>query len=132
MTLRQYLILMSLGAAMCWTAWFFLILTVDPEHAGWTGFIFFYISLFLAMLGTFSVAGFLIKKKLLKDDDIVFRHVKRTFRQGAFVSAFLVAILLLLQGRYLNWWNGILLFIFFIILEGIIFSNRKYSNRNYV
>lgn len=132
MTLRQYLILMSIGAALCWVAWFFLLFSVDPEHAGWTGFVFFYASLFLATLGSFSVVGFLIKKKLVKDDDIVFRHVKRTFRQGTFTAMLLISLLLLLQWRYLNWWNGALSIVFFVILEGIVFTNRKHSNRDYV
>lgn len=128
MTLRQYLILMSVGAAICWLAWFFILGSIDPQQAGFFGFLFFYCSLFLALAGTFSVIGFLIKKIILKDDQIVFHHVKSTFRQGMLVAAVIVLGLVLLQTNLLTWWNGILLILLFAVIEGVIFTNRKYNN----
>lgn len=113
---------------MCWLAWFFVLGSVEPEQAGFFGFLFFYASLFLALAGTFSVIGFLIKKIILKDDQIVFHHVKSTFRQGMLVAGIIIASLLLLQFKLLTWWNGILLVLLFALIEGIIFTNRKYSN----
>lgn len=132
MTLRQYLVLMSIGAAICWLAWIFVLGSVDPEQAGFFGFLFFYTSLFLALNGTFSVIGFLIKKLILKDDQIVFHHVKSTFRQGMLIAGVIIFALILLQIKLLTWWNGILLLLLFAVIEGIIFTNRKYNNRNYV
>ena len=41
MTLRQYLILMSIGTVVCFVAWFFVILSLDPTQAGFLGFFFF-------------------------------------------------------------------------------------------
>src|SRR3989344_8733594 len=120
MTLRQYLILMSVGAAICWVAWFFVLGSVDPSQAGFFGFLFFYSSLFLALAGTFSVIGFLIKKIVLKNDQIVFHHVKSTFRQGMLVAGVIVLGLILLQTKLLTWWNGALLVLLFVAIEGII------------
>ena len=128
MTLRLYLILMSVGALMCWLAWFFVLGSVEPEQAGFFGFLFFYASLFLALAGTFSVIGFLIKKIILKNDQIVFHHVKSTFRQGMLVAGIIILGLILLQIKLLTWWNGILLVLLFAAVEGIIFTNRKYNN----
>jgi hypothetical protein len=82
MSLRYYLILMSIGALICWLAWFFVLGSIDPTQAGFFGFLFFYASLFLALTGTFSVIGFLIKKIVLKNDQVIFHHVRSTFRQG--------------------------------------------------
>lgn len=131
MTLRQYLILMSVGAAICWLAWFFVLGSIDPNQAGFFGFLFFYSSLFLALAGTFSVIGFLIKKIILKNDQIVFHHVKSTFRQSMLVAAVIILGLILLQLKLLTWWNAILLLMLFVAIEGIIFTNRKYNNNNY-
>jgi len=128
MTLRQYLILMSVGAAICWMAWIFVLGSTDPTEAGFFGFLFFYCSLFLALAGTFSVFGFLIKKIILKNDEIVFHHVKSTVRQGMLVAGFIILGLILLQVKLLAWWNGILLILLFAVVEGIIFTNRKYNN----
>ena len=131
MTLRQYLLLMSLGTFICWGIVAFIIFTLDPAQAGTLGLIFFYASLFLALLGTFSVIVFLLRRLIVQDNEIIFRHVKNTFRQGVLFSALAVLALLLLQWRLLHWWNGILLIILFVILEVIIFSQRRYQNKDY-
>lgn len=128
MTLRLYLILMSVGALICWLAWFFVLSSVDPTQAGLFGFLFFYASLFLALAGTFSVIGFLIKKIILKNDQIVFHHVKSTFRQGMLIAGVIIFGLILLQIKLLTWWDGILLILLFAVIEGVIFTNRKYNN----
>ena len=132
MTLRQYLIIMSLATLVCWLVWFLVVFIYNPNAAGLIGFLLFYSSLFLAVLGTFSVIGFFIRSKIIKNDDIVFRHIKRTFRQGFFFGLFITTNLILAQFRLLTWWNFILLLTLYIFLEGLIFTSRKYQNRHYV
>ena len=132
MTLKQYLILMTFGTVICWASWGVTIWSIDPDHAGFLGFVFFYASLFLALLGTFSVLGFMIKKKTLGDDELIFRHVKRTFRQGAMLAFFCLMLLAFRQMQILTWWNAVLIAILFAVLEGIVFTNYKHSNRDYV
>lgn len=132
MTLRQYLIIMSLASAICWAVWIAVVFFYDPQTAGLFGFLLFYISQFLAVLGTFSVTGFFIRSRIAPSDDVVFRYVKKTFRQGFLFSGLLTLALLLLQFRLLTWWNTFLLVALYIFLEVIIFTQRKYQNRNYV
>lgn len=132
MTLRQYLIIMSGATLICWLVWLLVIFLYDPRTAGFIGFLLFYTSLFLSVLGTFSVCGFFIRAKLINNEEIVFRHIKRTFRQGIIFSLFLITVLLLAQFRLLTWWNFTMLLTFYIFLEGLIFTNRKYQNRDYV
>ena len=129
MTLRYYLILMSLGAFICWLAWFFVLSSTNPEQAGFFGFLFFYCSLFLALAGTFSVIGFLVKKIILKNDQIVFHHVKSTFRQGLLIAGIIISGLLLLHLDLFAWWSAILLILIFTTVEGVIFTSRKHNNR---
>lgn len=132
MTLRQYLALMSFGTAICFIAWLFLIRNVNPADAGSWGFLFFYASLFLTIVGAFSVVGFLIRRAFIKNDEVVFRHVKHTFRQSVIV-AFVICVSLFLAGhKLLAWWNFIILAFIGIILETIVFTNRKFQNRDYV
>lgn len=118
---------MSIGTVVCFVAWFFVILSLDPTQAGFLGFFFFYASLFLAIFGLFSVIGFLVRWKILKDDEVVFRHVKRTFRQAIILAAAVIFVLFLLQLRLLTWWNGILLVLLLLALEGLIFTNHRNS-----
>lgn len=131
MSLRHYLILMSIATMLCWVAWFFVLIYTAPGGEGLLTLFFFYCSLFLAIVGTFSVIGFLIRRMLIKNDEVVFRHVRRTFRQSLLLAVLAIAVLLLLAARLLTWWNGIILVIFFLFLEAVIFTNRKYRNDEY-
>src|SRR3989338_5184556 len=127
MSLRQYLFLMTAGTTICWIVWIFVILNINPETAGNIGFVFFYSTLFLALVGTFSVFGFAMRKVVIKNDAIIFRHVKKTFRQGIFIACAVTILLLLLQNELLTWWNGGLVVIFFLTCLKIIasFLDRK-------
>ena len=122
---------MSLGTLICWGILAFIVITLDPTQAGALGLTFFYFSLFLAILGTFSVIVFLLRRLVIKDNEIVFRHVKNTFRQGVLFSALLVLALYLWQKQLLYWWNGIFLVALLIILEVIVFSQRRYQNKDF-
>ena len=132
MTLRQYLFLMSIGSFICWVAWFFVLGSIDPKQAGVAGFLFFYVSLFLALTGAVSVVGFLIRKRVVKNDDAVFHHVKHTFRQALLISAVIILGLLLLQAKLLTWWIGVMLILLFAIFEGVIFTSRKHNNKDFI
>lgn len=125
MTLKSYLFLMSVGTLMCWIAWLFVIFNIAPADAGPGGLIFFYVSLFLSILGTFSVLGFLIRKAILKDEEVVFRHVKHTFRQSILIGILTILALVLLSQGLLYWWNAAILIAFFFFIESIFFTSKK-------
>ena len=131
MTLKQYLIFMSLATGICSLTWFFVIFKIDPASGG-VGLFFFYVSFFLTIIGIYSTVGFALHRLIDKIDGVAFRHVKRAFRQGAVVAIFLTGALFLQQKIYLNWLTGISLIILFIVIEGLIFANRKFNNRDYV
>ena len=132
MTIKQYLYLMAFSTLICWVAFVFVLFNIDPAQAGVLGFGFFYISLFLGIVGLFSIFGFLIKRRRVQQDDAVFRQVKKTFNQGILFGIFTVLALMLRQFGLLYWWNGIFIILLYILVEGVILSNRKYHNRDYV
>jgi Ca2+/Na+ antiporter len=132
MNLRYYLIIMSLGTLLCWFAWSSIVYSLDPFAAGILALSFFYGSLFLALLGTFSVLGFVIRRMFIKQDEIVFRHVRRTFRQGVIIATTVIIALLFLHLQLLYWWNSLLLVALAFILEAVFFTSRKYRNQDYV
>ena len=132
MSLRSYLFLMSIASLLSWAVLFFVVFSISPSNDNFIGLISFYLSLFMAIVGTYSVCGFLIRRLVMKNDGVVFRHVRRTFRQGILLGLAVILILLLLAQGLLFWWNAIILVVFFIFVELIIFSNYKHSNSNYV
>ncbi|MFA5127587.1 MAG: hypothetical protein WC457_01110 [Patescibacteria group bacterium] len=132
MSLRQYLAIMTGATIISWLIWLTVILFFDPNAAGFLGFAFFYVSLFLSLLGTFTLVGFIIRAKIIKNEDAVFRHMKKNFRQGFIFSVFCIIVLILAQIKLLTWWNFALLVTLYAFTEGLIFTNRKYQNQDYV
>lgn len=128
MNLRQYLIIMVIGTILCWVSWFFVILNIDPFEANLASFIFFYVSAFLALIGTFSITLFLLYRSIKKNAIPVYYYVQKSFRDSFIVATF-ITILLYLQGSGLmNMWNFIILmsatvslFIFLIFNKSSIF-----------
>lgn len=123
---------MSVATLLCSVAWLFVLFSIDPTESNPAGFLFFYMSLWLAIVGSFSVLGFLVRRAIINDDEVVFRHVKQTFRQSIIIASLTILTLLFLAHSLLTWWNVILLVIVGLFIEGIIFSSRRYRNAPYV
>lgn len=124
MTLRAYLVAMIFTTIVCWFAFGFIIITVNPEVANWVGFSLFYVSLFLSLVGTMAVIGFLVRFMGLKQE-LAFRAVRDAFRQSFLFAGAVVAILFLLSINLFSWLNLILLVIGLSVLEFFLISYRK-------
>lgn len=123
MTLKKYLNLMTVLTLVCWLAWVLVLFLINPEEAGLIGEILFYFSLFLAVLGTLSLLGFIIRARFKKGP--VFKQVETSFRQAFWLSVLLTGILVLKENNLLRWWNSLLLLLFLIFLEIFFLSSRK-------
>ena len=75
---------------------------------------------------------FAIRQRLIKNEDVVLRHVRHTFRQSILIGLFIILALVLKSSSLLTWWNGLLLAILFVVLEGVLFTKRKFNNVEYV
>ena len=116
MTLRQYVVSMVLGTCFSWIAWGLILLTIDPFAASTTGFVLFYVSLFLALLGTLSLIRFGWYRRSANNDLPMFRLVEQSFRDACFVAAVLVGLLYLRGLSLLHWWNFFLFILFLIMI----------------
>lgn len=96
MNLRQYLATMIFSTVLCWAAWIFVIINIDPFETGAMGFAFFYISLLFALIGTISLLIFGIYRLFGGREMPLFRHVRMSFRTAVVLS------LLALVGLYLQ------------------------------
>lgn len=131
MSLRQYLLLMSFGTLLCWGGFLVTLFSVNPVDATAIEFGFFYVSLFLALVGTCSVAGLSFRRLFLKNDDLIFRHVKNAFRQSLLFACVVILMLVLLAAHLLTWWNLLLLILLVVSIEALIFTERKFRNKTY-
>lgn len=129
MTLKKYLNLMTILTLICWLSWVLVLFLLNPNEAGLIGFVLFYFSLFLSILGTISVFGFIIRVRLKKEP--IFKQVEISFRQGIWFSFFIICLLLLKDFEILKWWNALILFLFLMFLEFFFISSRKkYKTQN--
>lgn len=121
MTLRAYLTIMSLASGICWGVFALILGMIDPFLTNWVGFALFYGSLFLAITGTASIVGFLVRFALLKHE-LAFRAVKTAFRQSFLFALLIAGVLFLASQELLTWLNVVLLVAGLSLLEYFLIS----------
>ncbi len=124
MTLRQYLLTMISSTVICWITFFFVILSVNPYTTNLVGFLLFYLSLFLSLVGSAAIIGFFVRFVRLKHE-LAFRSVSEAFRQSFLFATLIVVSLLLLSKNLFSWLNLILLIIGLSVLEFFLISYKK-------
>ena len=124
MTLKKYLIFMSLATLICWAAWNYIIWSINPEITNWIGFLLFYFSLFAALTGTAAIVGFIVRFAALKQK-LAFHSVQEAFRQSFLFATLIVVSLLLLSRDLFTWLNLFLLIIGLSLLEFFLISYEK-------
>jgi len=115
---------MTITTLLCWTAFIFVVWTVNPGITNWIGFLLFYLSLFLALVGSAALVGFLIRFIGLKQE-LAFRSVKIAFRQSFLFAFLIIAILFLLAHGLFTWLNSMFLILGLSILEFFLISYSR-------
>ena len=115
MNFKAYLWTMTGATAIAWIAWLLVIFRMNQEETGILGLLLFYLTLFIACMGTFSVLGTFYRIKT-KPQPLMSRETKTAVRHGILLSLLAVLTLLLSAHELLFWWN----FFGLIILIGCI------------
>jgi len=123
MTLKRYLLLMFLATLLCWLALASVMFYINPSEAGIVGFLLFYISLFLSLIGTFSLVGFILRVWLTTVP--IFRQVIISFRQGVLFSILVTAVLVIQSQNVLTWWITLLVMLLLGFVEFVFSLGRK-------
>jgi hypothetical protein len=124
MTLKKYLLVMGVLTAVCWGIFLFVANLVDPTATNWLGYLLFYFSLLIALIGTTALIGFIFRFIALRKE-LAFNLVKVAFRQSFLFSLFVIIILILKSQHLFNWLNLSLLVIIFTVLELFLISVPK-------
>ena len=98
-----------------------IISITDPTSASWVTFGFFYTSLFLLVLGLFTLIGLGLRQWQWPALYII--NLGNSFRQAVLIAILIVASFILLQKGLLFWWVEGSLILFLIFVEG--FFNLK-------
>ncbi len=129
MSFKWYMWCMSIATALAWAGWALVLFTTDPTEAGFTGLLLFYLTLFVAMVGTLSVFGVLYRVRFLKRDHLLTREVRIAFRHAIMLSTVGIASLALSAQGLLTWWNFLALFVGVGIVE-YVFLLMQESRRS--
>lgn len=118
---------MTSATLLSWVAWLVVLFYINPDDSGMVGYSLFYISLLVALVGTFSLVGF-FGRVWFSREQVIFRHLGVSTRQSVWFSVLLVGSLLLQGTGYLKWWS-LLFFIMLLTLLEFFFISRKVIHR---
>ncbi len=130
MNLKQYLGTMIFSTLLCWVAWAFVIMNVDPFQTGTMGFVFFYVSLLFALVGTFSLMVFGIYRLFGSSDIPLFRHVRMSFRTACVLSVLALAGLYLQSLSVLSLFNTLVFGTICIVIVSFDLSLTNFTRKH--
>lgn len=125
MNIRAYNLIMLLATILAWLGFFIIISSFDPTEGSWLVYAMFYSILFLSILGSLSLIGFLFRSILNNKKSRPRLLAIESFRQAIIFSAVLVLALMLQAGRILTWWNMTLLIVLATVVEFVILVFRQ-------
>jgi len=115
---------MTICSLVLWTSWGLVISFINPNSAGTTGLLLFYLTIFLALAGTISVINLLIRMRS-GSERTVSREARISLRQGVLLAVLITGLILLQSQRLLTWWNIILFILGLTVLEFFLISYKK-------
>jgi hypothetical protein len=116
---KTHIWLMGIGTALSAFSFLSIMEFTDPYSAGAITVSLFFVSLFLACLGFFSLLGIGLRQRL--QHGLYAAHVAVSFRQALFIALFVTLSLILRINGLLFWWVEIGLMLFLVAVE--IFLN---------
>jgi hypothetical protein len=120
-----YIIGLAFTSLFAWASFFLVVTRLDPEEfLGPLPFVAFYVTLFIAVTATASIASFYIRV-LLSRNRVYYNNLNISIREGVFVSSLVLMFLALQYYRVLTIWDGILLIVAMILLEIFLLSRKK-------
>lgn len=124
MTLRSYLMIMTIGTLIFWLALGLFIINIDPMATNWMGIALFYIILMFAITGTGAIIGFIIRFFALKQE-LVTQSVIIAYRQAMLAAVLVTSVLFLFSQDLFSWLNVLLLL---FALSGLEFFLLSYQS----
>lgn len=113
---QRVLFIIGLSSLISWAAWILVVLNLDPFESTWLSLTLFFISLSLALVGTYTLILFFLKK-LRSKSEIYTKHAMISLRQGTLLGICTILCLGLLMLGLLRIWNGLLVVFLMTMIE---------------
>ena len=124
MSLRAYLLGLSISSVLCWIAFILTLVNTNPSQGGQSALLSLCISLFIGLLGTLTLAGY-AGRRFFGGNELKYSLIVSSFRQAFIGSAFVMGLLLLQSVRLLAWWDILLLIAIALLTELYLRSNVR-------
>lgn len=116
---------MGVATGSLWLGWWWTVISIDPFTTNFLGFLLFYLTLFLALVGTFTLLGVYLRKMRMPDA-LLFHLVTLSSRQGFLLAVLLVSFLILQSQRWLKFWNlALILLVAFIVEFVLVYKSHR-------
>ncbi len=106
-----------------------VVFNIDPYEGGIMGRVLFLSTLFFALFGTISLAGFAIRAATRRDAPL-YMQVIVSFRQAVLIALLIIAALVLQALHMLTWWNSMIMLLCMIMIE--LFFLTRSSQQKYI
>jgi len=116
--------------ASLWLSWGWVVISIDPFAAGWIGLVLFYLTLFLALIGTFTILGVFLRR-LRMHEELLFHLVMLSSRQSIVLALLVVVFSLMQSYRILRLWNALLIVLIVIALEFMVLFKQQRRTRTF-
>lgn len=129
MSLVRFLIMVAVGTLLSWAAWTAVLLTLDPFANPVVGPLLFYVSGWLAVVGTMVLAGFFVRH-WFERDGVPFVQIATALRQGLLLASVIVMSLVLQRAGVLNAWTLLLLLCIAVGIEFFYWASQPDGQRH--
>lgn len=116
MNIKQYILIFAAGTALMFSAWFLILITIDPTTTGTITLIIFYLTLVLSLLGFLTTILTWVRTKGSKKSSPE-EIVLTSLRQGVMLSTLFTVSLILLHNEMFSLLSIFLLIFLFGLLE---------------
>lgn len=117
MGITGYLLTLTLSTAVAWIGWVTVLYQVNPDETGLVGFALFYLTLAVALFGTLTLLGTLVRVRKQGQTAVLAREVKLAFRHSAILTTACVILLFLAANEKLGWLSFLLVGVLAIGVE---------------
>lgn len=119
MKIKGFLTGLVLATILAWACLIAVLNYNSPQGNGFGLLILFYLSLFAAIAGIFSIIGIFIRR-ISQGKKSVQKQIKISFRQGLLLSLVLVVALFLQSQQLFHWWSLIILLLVVGFIEWLL------------
>ncbi len=112
----RILAIIGTGTIFSWAALLLVIFKLDPYQSTELSLTLFFVSIVLALTGTFTIVLFFLKK-WKSFSEVFVKHILISLRQGVLLSGTTTLCLALLMLGLLRIWNGFLIVALMMLME---------------